>query len=70
MFLRLDTTHSPAMYATCFFADVTSHSQYVFCFVNVRLCSSNTHRPLSSSFLGVPYRILNINHKKELLRGL
>ena len=29
-----------------------------------------THRPLSSSFLGVPYRILNINHKKELLRGL
>ena len=29
-----------------------------------------THRPLSSSFLGVLYRILNINHKKELLRGL
>ena len=29
-----------------------------------------THRPLSSSFLGLPYRILNINHKKELLRGL
>ena len=29
-----------------------------------------THRPLSSSFLGSPYRILNINHKKELLRGL
>ena len=28
------------------------------------------HRPLSSSFLGLPYRILNINHKKELLRGL
>ena len=27
-----------------------------------------THRPLSSSFLGLPYRILNINHKKELLR--
>ena len=27
------------------------------------------HRPLSSSFLGLPYRILNINHKKELLRG-
>ena len=25
---------------------------------------------LSSSFLGLPYRILNINHKKELLRGL
>ena len=23
-----------------------------------------THRPLSSSFLGLPYRILNINHKK------
>ena len=29
-----------------------------------------THKPLSSSFLGLPYRILNINHKKELLRGL
>ena len=29
-----------------------------------------THRPLSSSFLGVPDRILNINHKKEQLRGL
>ena len=29
-----------------------------------------THRPLSSSFLGLPYRILNINHKKELPRGL
>ena len=30
----------------------------------------STHKPLSSSFLGLPYRILNINHKKELLRGL
>ena len=29
-----------------------------------------THRPLSSSFLGLPYRILSSNHKKELLRGL
>ena len=29
-----------------------------------------THRPLSSSFLELTYRILNINHKKELLRGL
>ena len=29
-----------------------------------------THRTLSSSFLGLPYRILNMNHKKELLRGL
>ena len=29
-----------------------------------------THTPLSSSFLGLPYRILNTNHKKELLRGL
>ena len=24
------------------------------------------HRPLSSSFLGLPYGILNINHKAEL----
>ena len=31
---------------------------------------NSTHRPLSSSFSGLPYRILNINHKKELLRGL
>ena len=37
----------------------------VACFV----CGS-AHRPLGSSFLGLPYRILNINHKKELLRGL
>ena len=29
-----------------------------------------THRLLSSSFLGLRYRILNLNHKKELLRGL
>ena len=29
-----------------------------------------THRPLSRSFLGLPYRILNISHKQELLRGL
>ena len=31
---------------------------------------SPIHRPLSSFFLGVPYRLLNINHNKELLRGL
>ena len=30
---------------------------------------STTHRPLSSSFLGLPYRILHINHRKELLKG-
>ena len=29
-----------------------------------------THRPLSNSFWGLPDRIRNINHKKELLRGL
>ena len=35
------------------------------------LASASTHRPLSSSFLGLPYRILDINpQKKELLRGL
>ena len=30
------------------------------------------HRPPTptSSFLGLPFRILNINHKKELLRSL
>ena len=28
------------------------------------------HRPLSSSFLGLPDRILTVNHKTELLRGL
>ena len=31
---------------------------------------THSHRPLSSSFLGLPHRILNINHKEELLRGL
>ena len=31
---------------------------------------SGAHRLLSSSFLGLPYRILNMNHKKELLRSL
>ena len=30
----------------------------------------NTHRPLSSPFLGLPYRIQNIDHEKELLSGL
>ena len=35
------------------------------------LCQSIlTHRPLSSSLLGLLYRILNISHRKELLRGL
>ena len=29
-----------------------------------------THRPQSRSFLGLPYRILNISPKRELLRGL
>ena len=32
--------------------------------------SNSTHSPLGSSFWGLPYRILNINPKKELLRGL
>ena len=26
--------------------------------------------PIGRSFLGLPHKILNINHKKELLRGL
>ena len=29
-----------------------------------------THRLLSSSFLGLPYRVLNINPQKELLTSL
>ena len=29
-----------------------------------------TQRPQSSSFSGLPYRILNMNRQKELLRGL
>ena len=29
-----------------------------------------THRLLSSSFLGLPYRILTMNHITELLRSL
>ena len=35
-----------------------------------RVVYGYTHRLLSSSFLGLPYRVLNINHKKELLRSL
>ena len=31
---------------------------------------AGSHRPLSSSFWEVPCRILNIDHNKELLRGL
>ena len=34
------------------------------------LLISLTHRPHSSSFLGLPYRVLNMNPKKELLWGL
>ena len=30
----------------------------------------STHRLQSSSFLGLPYRILNMDHKKELLWSL
>ena len=30
----------------------------------------STHRLLSSSFLGLPYRILNMKQKQELLRSL
>ena len=46
-------------------------SQFVnFDKTNLPECPRPTHRPLSSSFLGLPYRILNINHKEELLRGL
>ena len=37
------------------------------CTVRVQV---RTHRPLSSSFLGLSYRIFNISHKTELLRGL
>ena len=31
---------------------------------------ASTHRPQRSSFLGLPYRILNMNPQKELLWGL
>ena len=34
------------------------------------LYNDYTHRLLGSSFLGLPYRILNMNPKKELLRSL
>ena len=36
----------------------------------VDLGLGSTHKPLSSSFLGLLFGILNINHKKELPRGL
>ena len=38
-------------------------------FMQGSLSFTCTHRPPSSSFLGLPSRILNMNHKKELLRG-
>ena len=40
------------------------------CFVKHTFGTVCDKSPLSSSFLGLPCRILNINHKKELLRGL
>ena len=44
---------------------VTSHDAHGY------LTDNNpTHRLLSSSFLGLPYRILNMNHTKELLKSL
>ena len=33
-------------------------------------CFIQTHRLLSSSFLGLPQKVLNTSHKKELLRSL
>ena len=33
----------------------------------VPYCNCTPHRPLGSSFWGIPYRTLNINHNKELL---
>ena len=38
--------------------------------IELHRSSGLTHRVLSSSFLGLPYRILKIDHKKELLRSL
>ena len=52
-------------------------STYMYVSTYVRGCRRNdnlllilTHRPQSSSVLGSPYRILNMNPKKELLWGL
>ena len=33
------------------------------------LAAVDTHRPSSSSFFGLPYRILNINHKRNHLEA-
>ena len=38
--------------------------------VRPRAKPQQTHRLRSSSFLGLPYRILNMNQEKELLRSL
>ena len=35
----------------------------------IKIYRGRNNRPLSSSCLGLPYRILNINHRKELLRA-
>ena len=39
-------------------------------YISYGRCLNLTHRLLSSSFWGLPYRILNKNHKNELLRSL
>ena len=54
------------------------YRSYRYCCCHCRLYSyytrptppNTTHRLLSSSFLGLRYRILHINHKKELLKSL
>ena len=38
--------------------------------VTLRTFQGSTHRLLSSSFLGLPERVLRKDHKKELLRSL
>ena len=52
-----------AMYPACrTITQVRATSKY-----NKHDYKTSTHRLHNSSFLGLPYRILNMNHKKELL---
>ena len=51
-------------------SEYVGHSRGGLAFGDSWALVGRTHRPQSSPFWGLPYRILNINPKKELLWGL
>ena len=70
--LRLCATAVVSMSGTAFACGVRSAHDFGFGSAWIPVISANesTHRPHSSSFMGLPYRILNMNPQKELLWGL